>query len=100
MRPTQSIKTMEKKAYSNQTLFFNNIKVDHIEESTAQANVLFGKESDLDQEVVCKQYSIFKLKAMVKEIRVFASLEKQRALQSSESMDKFAALYKEADGLP
>ena len=58
-------------------LFYgDDLKVDHVDESSGQANVLFGKEKNIGQKVVCKQYSVFKMKAMLKEIRVFSVLEK------------------------
>ena len=57
-------------------MFFNSFKADRVEESSAQAKVLFGQEANLKQKVVCKQYSIYRLKAMMKEIRIFALLER------------------------
>ena len=65
----------------------SDFKVDSVDESSAQASVLFGREKNIGQKVVCKQYSIFKLKAMLKEIRVFSSIEKHRVSTCKNDLD-------------
>ena len=68
------------------SVHFESFKADRVIDQSSQANVLFGLESNLQQSVVCKQYSVFKLKAMLKEIRVLSALESQRNLEQGSSL--------------
>ena len=84
---------MEKLKSNNKALFFDDFKVDYIQKSTAQANILYGYESNVRMKVVCKQYSALDLRAMIKEIRVFDSLERQRTQKSSDPIEEFKKVF-------
>ena len=58
------------------TLFFvDKIKIESASESSAQAKVFFGRETDLGIRVVLKQYK-FNLKGMLRELKVFTEIER------------------------
>ena len=85
----------------NDILFYGkDLNIDRVDESSAQANVLFGKEKHIGQKVVCKQYSVFKLKAMLKEIRVFSCIEKQRLAKCQNDSNLLRRSFHQEDGLP
>ena len=58
------------------TLFFvDKIKIESSSESSAQAKVFFGRETDLGIRVVLKQYK-YNLKGMLRELKVFTEIER------------------------
>ena len=54
--------------------FGKKIKVESTSDSSAQAKVFFGRETDLGIRVVLKQYKL-NLKGMLREIKIFTELE-------------------------
>ena len=67
---------MEKK---RQVLFFaDKIIVERISSSSAQAAVFFGREASMGFKVVLKQYSGRTFHEIIREIKLFTHLEKER----------------------
>ena len=91
---------MEKSKSKNKAIFFDDFKVDRMQKLTAQANILYGYVSKIKHRVVCKQYSVLDFKTMIKEIRIFDCLERQRTQKSSDPIEEFNKAFHEADGLP
>ena len=59
----------------NSLFFVDKIKIESASESSAQAKVFFGRETDLGIRVVLKQYK-FNLKGMLRELKVFTEIER------------------------
>ena len=59
----------------NSLYFVDKIKIESASESSAQAKVFFGRETDLGIRVVLKQYK-FNLKGMLRELKVFTEIER------------------------
>ena len=61
---------------SSVLLFKSDINVERVVESSAQANVFFGRETHTGTKVVVKQYTMHKFRGIFREIKVFTHLEK------------------------
>ena len=55
--------------------FENDITVERVTENSAQASIFFGYEKNCGVKVVCKQYSMQKIRGIFREIKIFTHLE-------------------------
>ena len=91
----------------NKVLFFHNqIEVQRVVSNSAQAVVFFGRETNLGIKVVLKQYTGYTFCEIIRELRLFTHIEKERVgktLPSPYSDTELTAMFERTsahNGLP
>ena len=51
--------------------FANDINIERVATNSAQANIFYGRDKKCGVSVVCKQYSLKKIRGIFREIKVF-----------------------------